>query len=383
MARMVGARRAALGVGPMAGSRSARFDATLGVSSELERRWPAVLAVARLPLRDGPIPTPVEHLAALSRHVGSDVWIKRDDRTSDRYGGNKVRKLEWLLGRARERGSRAVLTSGVIGSNHVLATGVHGRALGLRVHAVVGPRPDGPGVLDNVRAALAQEVVLEIAQSYPAMVTRSTEVFARLARAGDRPLVIAPGGSSPRGVLGYVEGALELAAQVRAGQLPLPDAIFAAAGTGGTVAGIALGLALAGLPVPVIGARVTPPPFSSKAWMTGLVRGASRLLRKADRDMPDVAALASRLLDLDADALGAGYGVPTPAGTQAITLAHDLESLHLEQTYTGKTMASLLRRARERRGTYLFWHTYSSAPLAPLLAGAPEISPELRALIRS
>lgn len=347
----------------------------------LETRWSGVRSIARIALRDADVPTPVAKLAGISRAVGSEVWIKHDDRTSDLYGGNKIRKLEWLLGRARERGARAVLTSGVVGSNHVLATGVHAGALGLRVHAVVGPRPDGPGVLDNIRAALARGVVFEPASSYAGMVGRSTEVFARLARSGDRPLVIAPGGSSPRGVLGYADAGLELAGQIREGRMPIPDAIFAAAGTGGTVAGIALGLALAGLPIPVVGARVTPPPFSNKTWIAGLVRGGLRLLRKADPAVPDVASVATRLIELDLDSLGAGYGLPTPAGARALALAHDLESLHLEPTYTAKTLASLLLRARLRKGTYLFWHTYSSAPLAPLLADAPPIPPSLAALV--
>src|SRR5690606_5056181 len=157
-------------------------------------------------------PTPVEPLEGLSRATGAECWIKRDDRSGARYGGNKVRKLELLLGQALARRRRSVVTIGAFGSHHALATAIYGRAVGLEVALGLYPQPLTPHVLDDLLADQAAGAHL-VWTPHPAVAAVYAQV---MARAADTQLVPA-GGSSALGTLGYVEGALELADQVRAG----------------------------------------------------------------------------------------------------------------------------------------------------------------------
>ena len=194
-------------------------------------------------LRLGTWPAPVQRLETLSEELGTEVWLKSEGRAGRLYGGNKVRKLEYLLADAVARGSQRVVTIGAYGSHHALATATYGRALGLEVDLVLYPQPVTAHVVDDLLASSATGATL---------LPSRNAVFAWL-RAGWRALTqprtvsIPAGGSSPLGALGWVEAGLELAAQVEAGELPAPEWVFVPAGTCGTVSGLALGLELAGL----------------------------------------------------------------------------------------------------------------------------------------
>lgn len=312
----------------------------------------------------GSFPTPVEPLEGLSRALGSECWIKRDDRSSAAYGGNKVRKLELLLGRALARGRETVVTLGAYGSHHALATTVHARALGLEVELALYPQPITPHVLDDLLLDHALGARLTRIP-HPALGPLATATLAARARRGE---VVPPGGSSGLGTVGYVEAALELERQVAAGALPEPDAIVVAAGTCGTAAGLALGLELAGLHrTRVIGVRVVPASIANRMLLAQLDRVARRVLREAGARLPSRRASPVRL---DTEELGAGYGVETEAGRDAVRRFGDL-GVELEGTYTGKAAAAFLRLAAgELRGQrLLFWHTYSSVDLTPRLRG--------------
>ncbi|HEV8325626.1 MAG TPA: pyridoxal-phosphate dependent enzyme, partial [Myxococcota bacterium] len=197
----------------------------------LFRRFPEL--EGRLPwLPLASLPTPVERLAALEAlaagGAGASLWVKRDDLTSPLYGGNKVRKLELLLGAACAAGATSLVTTGGLGSNHAVATALYGARLGLRTTALLVPQPLTPGVraavLANLRAAAGAGARLVLCASWAQAAARAAaETVAGLEPWARRaPTFVWPGGSSPAGLVGYVDAALEVAEAVRAGALPPP-----------------------------------------------------------------------------------------------------------------------------------------------------------------
>ncbi len=321
----------------------------------------------------GHYPTPVERVEGLSA-PGSELWIKRDDRTGEVYGGNKVRKLEWLLHDARERGARRVVTVGAAGSHHVLATTYYGKKVGLEVEAVLVPQPVTPHVIDVLRADLALGLHAFPVSSWSAAPLALARRVARGAR------LITVGGSSVVGSMGYVSAARELAAQVRGGELPEPEVCVVALGSGGTAGGLAAGFEAEGLSTRVVGVCVSTPPWVLRLMALGLARACAR--RAGVRA---TFATMRRRLTMDARFLGAGYGHATAAGDEATRLAREHAGIALDPTYTAKAFAGALWQVRARRAEHvLYWHTLSSAPMTPLLEGAPreeEMGAPLRALL--
>jgi 1-aminocyclopropane-1-carboxylate deaminase/D-cysteine desulfhydrase-like pyridoxal-dependent ACC family enzyme len=318
------------------------------------------------PLAIGTYPTPVQRLDALSSGATS-VWVKRDDLTDARYGGNKVRKLEYLLARAQAKRAQRVVTVGAVGSHHVLATAVHATRLGLGVEAVVVPQPRTEHVLEDLRADLALGVTL-----YPARWWAMVPILvAWRVLAGSHYVPV--GGSSADGAMGYVDAARELATQVRAGEMPEPDVIMVTLGSGGTAAGIVAGLAAERMKTRVVAVCVTDP-----RWLVRFM--ARRLARACLRRVGAPAGLER--LEIDERWLGDGYGHATPAGEAAMAKGASL-GLVLDPTYTAKTFAAVVDRAGRGDGeTILYWHTLSSAPIDPLLRGAPKAEDLDRRLVR-
>jgi 1-aminocyclopropane-1-carboxylate deaminase/D-cysteine desulfhydrase-like pyridoxal-dependent ACC family enzyme len=278
------------------------------------------------------------------------LWVKRDDLTSDLYGGNKVRKLRLLLDDAEAKGKRRLLTLGARGSHHVLATTLFGVARGMHVTAVLVPQFETPHVLANVRAGLAAGLTPVFARSY-------IEVPFRMWRARTADTYVIPlGGSSVLGSAGYVEAARELAEQVRAGAMPEPHTLVVALGSGGTVAGLAVGLVEQGLRARIAAVAISKPVFALR-WML------RRLIRGIARGRPNAAALTREAIarvDVVASEVGRGYGYPTDAGTRAIEAAieHDLV---LDPTYTAKAYAYARTLASSEAMPVLYWHTLSRA----------------------
>ncbi len=326
----------------------------------LPLRWSRLRSLPYVSL--GTLPTPLQRSAGLSETLESEIWVKRDDLTGSLYGGNKVRKLERLLGDALDRGADTLVTTGAAGSHHVLATSLYGKRVGLDVHAVMVPQKRSPHVEANLRADVEAGAELHGVPIHLAVPAAMTALVMRLRARGKRPYVIGPGGSEVPGVIGYVEAGLELATQLLETKASEPDAIFVALGSGGTAAGLALGLAAAGVMTPVVAVRVTPRAMVRRAWLASLVRGATDRLRSFDDRFPDVADLALENLVIDEDEIGKGYGTPTPAGREAGHLMHEIAGLELDATYTEKAFASLVRAARgARRGQrLLFVDTLSS-----------------------
>ena len=297
-------------------------------------------------------PTPVRELAGLG------VWVKEDGAFgSGGWGGNKVRKLEWLIPDARRRGRGSILTFGGLGTNWGLATALYAREHGLETALALVDQP----VDDHVRAQLAR---LEASgariyrtHSKARTVAMLPWLLARNARGGRPPYLLPAGGSSPVGALGYVEAALEIAAQVEDGSLPEPAHAVVPVGTGGTAAGLALGFQIAGLRTRVVGVVVNDQLRLDPAVMARLARRSAKLLERRGARFGQL-HLAPGMLDLTRDQIGAGYGHRTEAAERATVLAAQ-ERLSLDPVYTAKATAGLLALREEGRldGPVLLVHT--------------------------
>jgi len=320
-------------------------------------------------LEIGAYPTPVELLSSLSS-AASSLWIKRDDLSNPTYGGNKVRKLAHLLDDAKTRGAKRVVTVGGVGSHHVLATGIFAKQVGLRVDAALLSQPHSPHVLETIRATAAQGVGLFPVGSY----SEAVRLLGSWVAGG--AYYIPAGGSNQLGTLGVLNAALELAAQVHAGELPEPDLIVVPLGSGGTAAGLLAGLAQTRLASRVLAVTVADPPqlFAHK----------TRALAKALVERSAWPQVEARL-EIETSYLGEGYGHATAAGANATQQAAKV-GITLDDTYTAKAFAAALARvALGRERTIVYWQTLSSAPMAPLLLGAPlehELDPAVRRLAR-
>ncbi len=318
----------------------------------------------RIPL--GTFPTPVTRLDLPG--VAGDLWVKRDDRSGDEYGGNKVRKLEFLLAVARREGAGRVVTAGALGSHHALATTVYGHRLGFGVSLVLCPQK----VTDEVRHVLKLEVdrgaeiriVPRMELIPPALVLQ------QILRRRERPYVIPPGGSNAAGTLGYVRAALELLDQVDAGELPLPDTIHVACGTMGTAVGLAVGLSLRKVPTRVKAVRVVGTLVANERGLKRLARDTLQAMSGLAPTLPSVNEVLARL-ELRHDQVGPGYAKPTAHAREAMT-RFGRAGLELDPTYTAKTAAGLLSSLEEGgkpSGAQLYWHTLSHG-LPEALAGA-------------
>jgi D-cysteine desulfhydrase len=297
--------------------------------------------------------------------------VKRDDLAADPYGGNKVRKLELYLGEALRERRSAVLTFGGVGSNHALATAVHARRVGLNAILLLLPQQKSASVRHHLLAAHAHGAELHLA--------RAIEERAA-ARPFDArsPYLIPTGGTAPLGDVGLVGAGFELAAQVAAGELPKPDEIWVALGTAGTAAGIALGVAAAGLDTRVVCVRVSSPRYGSFAHLARVFRETRDFLRARDPSFPDVRLDPGRVRVID-DFAAPGYGIPSERGRRARELAKEVAGLELDDTYTAKTFAALHAAARERPGLrVVFYNSYDPRRIAPAGADAQMLPVELR-----
>ena len=313
----------------------------------------------------GAWPTPVQAANPSSlpgRCAGA--WIKRDDRCAEPYGGNKVRKLEFLLADALRKGHDAVFTFGVAGSNHALATGIYAGQLGLTARLLLTPQSNSSFVGRNLRMgrwAGAHQVHCA-SEAEAGRIARRLELRGK---AGwPAPYRIPGGGSSPLGAVGFVNAGLELAAQVLRGELPAPDDIYIALGTQGTAAGLALGLAAAGLRPRLVFVRVVRADIASPARFAALYHGAARLLHARDPRFP-LAPLDRTRTEIRHDFFGPGYARFTPEGMAALALAREAFGIGLEGTYTGKAFAALLSDLQAGRlagRNVLFWNTYNGQP---------------------
>ena len=302
----------------------------------------------------GIFPTPIQRLSNISRLLNTNVYIKRDDLTGLGLGGNKVRKLEFLLAEARRQGAQVVFTTGGAQSNHAMLTAAAANRLGMRPILVLKKR-GVTACLGNqlLEKLMGTEVIFMDTDDY-------ADIYAEMERIGARlgvPYYKIPcGGSNALGTLGYVACAQEIAAQGMRF-----DHILCAEGSGGTMAGLALGAKLFLPGARVHGMMVDTDPFD--AITPRLMREAAALMEANVDVSPD----DFHLLNM----CGPGYAVPSEAGNAAIRLLAEGEGLFLDPVYTGKAFAGLIAMAREGAfkpdDNVLFVHTGGAGGLFAVL----------------
>ena len=336
------------------------FEVEVEVEIEIEIERPLLAAFPRLRSRLpflplAVLPTPLQALEALSAHAGAEIWAKRDGLTHPVYGGNKLRKFEFVFGDVQRKGARAVLTGGGLGSHHTLATAVVARQLGLQAVCSYYCQPLVDEVYTNLRLSASLGVDAHFCGDYPGLAVSFLWQYVHwLLRTGRPPYFIYPGASGVLGTLGYVNAAFEIRDQCRALGLAEPDEIWVAAGSCGTFAGLLLGARLAGLGSRVAGVRVIEEDVANPAKVARLACRTAAYLRRLDPSVPRV-VIAAGEVDLRDGTGGRPYAFPTPEALAAVELVARLEGLPLETTYTGKAMAALLEWARQRPGARLLF----------------------------
>jgi L-cysteate sulfo-lyase len=296
--------------------------------------------LARFPrLRFAHLPTPLEPMDNLSRHLGGPrIWIKRDDCTGLAGGGNKTRKLEFLMADALAQGADTVITHGATQSNHARQTAAIAPKLGLSCHLILEDRthsrdPDythnGNVLLDELFGAHIRHV--EAGTDMNA----AMDALAAELEAGDaRPYLIPGGGSNPVGALGYVNAAMELTQQANDLGLWI-DRVVHATGSSGTQAGMVAGMVGLSSRIPVLGVGVSAPAPIQHANVLRLARDTAAKLELA-------ASVTQEHVDVNCDYVGAGYGIPSQGALDAIHLVARHESVLLDPVYSAKAMAGLI-----------------------------------------
>lgn len=298
----------------------------------------------------GTWPTPLERHPALAARAGvAELWVKREDRSSPVYGGNKLRGLEFLLDRVTPRD--VVVTIGGWGSTHCLAAARHARSLGAQ--AVLAQFPQGRSETSGrtSRASGAVSTRVFAARTWPGFPLALLRAWIAAGRLGHR-VYISGGGAEPRAVLGHVLAALELERQLPSA----PDAIVTPLGSGGTAAGLLLGCALLGWDTRVIAVRVASRVVANRWRVGSLTRRALRLLQSRSFPVPHVRT-PERLSVLDG--IGDGYGYPSAAGERARQWGAE-SGLTIDSTYGGKTLAKLPEIAGMGFRRVVYWHSYAA-----------------------
>lgn len=295
-------------------------------------------------------PTSVDALPRLCRALGGgpSLFAKRDDAIPFAFGGNKVRKLEFVAAQALAEGADTLVTTGGVQSNHARATAAVAARVGIGCELILnGAPPDrltANALLDRLLGANVRYVPTRAARAQT-MQTTLEELRSR----GKRPFAIPLGASTAVGAAAYAQAVGELLSQ-----MPPPDLIVTSTSSGGTQAGLLAGCRLHGLETMVLGISADDPAQSIAGEIRRVLVDLESLL-----GMP-TASLSSASIEIDDRFVGAGYGVPTAESTEAIELCARREGIFLDPTYTAKAMASLIARVRSgalRAGTVLFWHT--------------------------
>lgn len=302
------------------------------------------------------LPTPIESLP-----FAQNAWIKRDDLTHTEYGGNKIRKLEFILADAIGKNAKRIITFGAIGTNHGVATALMCRQFGLECIVYLFNQPLTATVRENQR----------LMQAYGAkLIYKGTLLKTALAfysspyRLRSGSYFLFAGGSNLHGTLGFVNAACELKGQIDKGHCPIPSAIVCPVGSGATLAGLTYGCQLIGLQTNIIGVRVAPEklgpiPTCTPGTIHQLMMEVCRLLTKFCTQQiprPKTANLVNQYY-------GDGYGASTEKGLQAIE-HFKVAGITLEQTYTAKAAAAFLDQLETPGDPVLFWNTFNSRDMS-------------------
>lgn len=308
--------------------------------------------------------TPLEPMDRLSKHLGGPrLWIKRDDCTGLAGGGNKTRKLEFLMGDAIEKGADTIITQGATQSNHARQTAAIAAKMGMACEILLEDRTGSKDVDYNYNGnVLLDQLFGATLSKYPADsdMNKAMEVVAdKLRKAGKKPYIIPGGGSNPIGALGYVNAALELLTQANDIGLKI-DRVVHATGSAGTQAGLVTGLVASNSLIPVLGIGVRAPKETQEANVFRLAEQTADYL-----NIPGV--VKREHVVANTDYVGAGYGIPTESGIEAIELFAQYESILLDPVYSAKGAAGFIDLIRKGHfkddDNIVFLHTGGSQAL--------------------
>jgi D-cysteine desulfhydrase len=348
----------------------------------LFKRFPAL--GAKLPyVALGSLPTPIEKAERLGEalHI-PELYVKRDDRAGEAYGGSKVRKLEFILGEAKRLGRTTVITFGAAGSNHAVATAMYAKRLGMKAILMLMPQPTDDEVRHRLLAASHFGAEIQIKGTLK-QAKASAARLVRGAAPGAEPYIVEVGGSSPLGNVGLVNAAFELKEQIAAGKMPEPDLLYIALGTMGSAAGLMLGVKAAGLKTVVVSVRASSLQTSSEQKLIAMYNETNDYLRSLDPSFPKI-PLARGEARIAEGYLGAGYALPSLKGTRAIESFKAHTDIQLEPTYTGKAFAAVMGDAERLRGkVVLFWNTYGARKLDLGGADPSALPPHVRGYFKS
>ena len=315
----------------------------------------------------GAFPTPIQKLEAFGEAEGfPQLYVKRDDQSSSLYGGNKVRKLEFVLADAKRKGRKTLIATGGVGSNQVLASGIHGKQAGFKVVGAVMNQINANYVRRNLLLDHYYDIDLYYAPNMSFLYFAVTYQFLKHFLMGNKPYFIPPGASSPLGNIGFVNAVFELKQQVDEGIMPEPQYIIAPAGTMGTVSGLEVGCRLAGMHTRLVAVRVA---MYSVERLVSVINRLGEFLRKIDLSAPPIHVTAGDVILLE-DYLGEGYAAFTELGVRAVQRMRELEGVTLDTTYTGKALGgglNWLQKQGLQNSVVLFWNTYNSVDLTHLI----------------
>ena len=297
-------------------------------------------------------PTPVTEVPGLAEQLGADWFgVKRDDQLDALSGATKVRKLDFVLAAPRFADAKTWASFGAIGSGSLASLTQAATELDRNLLACCFWEPPSPDVMGNLACIASGPTTIRYASGRVGLALRYPPLILGGKLKGAP--VVPPGASAGEGVVGCVRGGLELAEQISAGDVPKPDRIYVPWGTGGTSVGIAMGLAMAGVAIPVVTVSTVERPFATRSQMKGLIKAAARLLAPLG-ELP--AEALEPPLSIVHGHVGKGYGHPTPAslGACADFAEHDLL---LEPVYGGKAFAGMRQLEAGRGGKVLYWLT--------------------------
>lgn len=323
-------------------------------------KWRKMKTVSRLNFAH--LPTPIEELPRLTQELnGPRLLVKRDDQTGLAFGGNKTRKLEFLVAEAREQGAKTLISGGAVQSNHCRQTAAAAARYGFDCTLVLtGEKPDQPSANFLLDQLFGAEIVTVEDRAYRDQVLQDT--YDKAVAAGRKPYLVPYGGSSPTGALGYAFAVEELMNQLKDLRVPKEpggledgvDWIVFGTSSGGTHAGLVLGQRVFGFPGKVLGISIDEPADKLKSHVSGLASQASEKLgQRINFARDDVLA--------NDEYCKAGYGVLGEGEREAIALFAKKEGLLLDPVYTGRAAAGMIDLVRKgffkKNETVLFWHT--------------------------
>jgi len=320
------------------------------------------------------IPSPIDRLTELENYLEiseGEIYIKRDDKDHHIYGGNKLRKFEFIIGNVIKQKKKGIITIGGIGTNHGIACAIACKELGLKCHLFLSHQPLTWHVQRSLLLYDYFGATLHLSKSFEMGVFKSLifKLFHPsyfLMSIGGTPLF---GVGTPLGTIGFINAIFELKVQIDKGIIPEPDVIFVPGGSSGTASGLAAGCKLAGIKTKINMVNVSLDIVVNNKAVIKNANKAIKYLRKRDKSLPDVNVNLDDFKMIKGY-LGSGYGVKTVKGQNAVDIVMKLEGykrdFKLDTTYTGKTMAGLIDYMKNKENNskkVLFWNTYNSNDL--------------------